>query len=98
MCSSDLVKLLAHLGADLGEWEVRGSFYPFEDDTQDIGSEDLRWANAHIGYVKSTACRASSFRYLDPVGGTTINGATGSFTTADGKTVTVKGGIITSIT
>ena len=90
------IQLLAHLGPNLGEWEIRGSFYPFEDDTQDIGSADLTWSNAYIGYVKASAVKVTgSYRFDDGV--TVFTGATGTFTTANGKTVTVKGGIITAI-
>jgi len=90
------VQLMAHLGLVDGEWEIRGSFYPFDDDAQDIGSIDLTWRNAFIGYVKAAAVKVTgSYRFDD--GTTVYTGATGTFTTANGKTVTVKGGIITAI-
>lgn len=59
------------------------SFVPSVTDTQSLGLTSNRWANVH------------SVQYY--VGTGDLPGASGSFTTVDGKTVTVTNGIITSI-
>ena len=89
------VQLMAHLGLVDGEWEIRGNFYPFANNAQNLGSADLAWSNAYIDYVKAAAVKVTgSYRFDD--GTTVYTGATGTFT-ADGHTLTVKGGIITAI-
>lgn len=58
-------------------------FYPENDNTTNLGGAANRWANVYaIAYY---------------AGASNLAGASGSFTTADSKTVTVTGGIITSI-
>ncbi len=88
-------KTCAILDGTTGYLYTKGNIDPLINDAQNLGESDMAWANAYIGYVKAAAVRVSgSFRFLDGV--TTYNGVSGTFV-ADGHTLTIKGGIITSI-
>jgi len=89
-------RLCARLDGEDGSLYLGGNLNPITSDAQNLGSEDEIWSNAFIGYVKAAAVKVTgNYRFDD--GTTVYTGATGTFTTANGKTVTVKGGIITGI-
>ena len=76
-----------------GRFNVVGELYPYPADTYDIGGTIYRWRDLHLSrnaYVAGFVDGAS-FK----VGG--VAGVDGTFESADGKTVTVSKGIITSI-
>lgn len=88
-----------------GAFMVSGNFVPFLSETQSIGDGIRKWLDGYF----SRKVTAYQFQGNGPIPftGNSINvllyyvngvaGVDGSFTTADGKTVTVNKGIITSI-
>jgi len=90
-------KTCATLDGDTGYLYLKGNLMPLEADAQNLGSPSMFWSNAFVGYGVFVACRSTSYRHYDQETGVTTNGVTGTFTTADGKNITVKAGIITGI-
>lgn len=90
-------KTCATLDGDDGYLYLLGNLMPMVSDSQNLGTPDVFWSNVFAGYGVFVACRATSFRFYDEATETTLNGATGTFTTSDEKTITVKAGIITGI-
>ena len=83
---------------------IQGHLVPSANTTYDIGSSALRLNNIHTQtlHLNSTASISGSTAGRINLSGTNIAvngtaGATGSFTTTDGKTVTVTKGLITAI-
>jgi hypothetical protein len=99
-----------HLVGYGGEVKVSGFLDPSQTNTHDVGTASLRWRKGYFYTVDVLDILTNTIHERTVDAGVTVdgvlckdgtvtptNGASGTFTTADGKTVTVTNGIITSI-